>query len=285
MDGQILEMENAVQENLDVILELLSIYGLRVVGAIVILIVGWTVAGWGRRLVLRSTAKIQTMDETVARFLASLVRYGIIAFTVLAVLSQFGVETASFIAVLATMGLAVGLALQGTLGHVASGFMLLIFRPFKIGDFVEAGGVAGTVKDINLFTTELATGDNVQILIPNGQIWGSAIRNFSFNDTRRVDFGLGIGYEDDINKAFSAIRSVIEGESRAYKDPEPLIVVGELADSSVNLTIRIWVDASDYWGVRFDLNKAFKERLDQEGINIPYPQQVVHMVSDGPAAA
>lgn len=285
MDGQILEMENAVQENLDVILELLSIYGLRVVGAIVILIVGWTVAGWGRRLVLRSTAKIQTMDETVARFLASLVRYGIIAFTVLAVLSQFGVETASFIAVLATMGLAVGLALQGTLAHVASGFMLLIFRPFKIGDFVDAGGVSGTVKDINLFTTELATGDNVQILVPNGQIWGSAIRNFSFNDKRRVDFSLGIGYEDDINKAFSAIRSVIEAESRAHKDPEPLIVVGELADSSVNLTIRIWVDAGDYWGVRFDLNKAFKERLDQEGINIPYPQQVVHMVSDGPAAA
>lgn len=285
MDGQILEMENAVQENLDVILELLSIYGLRVVGAIVILIVGWTVAGWGRRLVLRSTAKIQTMDETVARFLASLVRYGIIAFTVLAVLSQFGVETASFIAVLATMGLAVGLALQGTLAHVASGFMLLIFRPFKIGDFVDAGGVSGTVKDINLFTTELATGDNVQILVPNGQIWGSAIRNFSFNDKRRVDFSLGIGYEDDINKAFSAIRSVIEAESRTHKDPEPLIVVGELADSSVNLTIRIWVDAGDYWGVRFDLNKAFKERLDQEGINIPYPQQVVHMVSDGPAAA
>ncbi len=278
-------MEDQIRGNLDLIIELLSVYGLRVVGAIVILIVGWRIADWGKRLVLRSTSKIQTMDETVARFLASLVRYGIITFTVLAVLSQFGIETASFIAVLATMGLAVGLALQGTLAHVASGFMLLIFRPFKIGDFVDAGGVAGTVKDINLFTTELTTGDNVQILVPNGQIWGSAIRNFSVNPTRRVEFSLGIGYEDDINKAFSAIRAVIEAESRAHKDPEPLIVVGELADSSVNLTIRIWVDAGDYWGVKFALNKAFKEKLDQEGINIPYPQQVVHMVSDGPAAA
>lgn len=278
-------MEDQIRGNLDPIIEMLSVYGLRVLGALLILIIGWTVAGWGRRLVLRSTAKIRTMDETVARFLASMVRYGIIAFTVLAVLSQFGVETTSFIAVMGAMGLAVGLALQGTLSHVASGFMLLIFRPFKIGDFVDAGGVAGTVKDINLFTTELATGDNVQILIPNGQVWGSAIRNFSFNATRRVDFSLGIGYEDDINKAFSAIHAVIDAESRAHKDPEPLIVVGELADSSVNLVIRVWVDAGDYWGVKFDLNKAFKERLDQEGINIPYPQQVVHMVSDGPAAA
>lgn len=277
-------MEDQIREHIDLIVEVLTVYGLRVLGALAILIIGWTVAGWGKRLVMRSTAKVQKMDETVARFLASMVRYGIIAFTILAVLSQFGVETTSFIAVMGAMGLAVGLALQGTLAHVASGFMLLIFRPFKIGDFVDAGGIAGTVKDITLFTTELATGDNVQILIPNGQIWGSAIRNFSFNATRRVDFSLGIGYEDDINKAFGAIRAVIEAESRTHKDPEPLIVVGELADSSVNLVIRVWADASDYWGLKFDLTKAFKEKLDQEGINIPYPQQVVHMVTEGPAA-
>lgn len=276
-------MEALTEENIDMIVGMISVYGLRVIGAIAILIIGWIVAGWAKRLVIRSFSKMETMDETVIRFLASTVRYGVIVFTVLAVLSQFGVETTSFIAILGALGLAIGLSLQGTLSHVASGFMLLIFRPFKIGDFVDAGGITGTVKDINLFTTELATGDNVQILVPNGQVWGAAIYNYSYNATRRVDLVLGIGYGDNIDKAFSAVRSVIDAEGRIHKDPEPLIVVGELADSSVNLIIRVWVNAGDYWGVKCALTKAFKERCDEEGLNIPYPQHDIHIVSGGSA--
>lgn len=276
-------MEALTEENIEMIMGIVTVYGLRIVGAIAILVIGWIIAGWARRLVVRSLSKVEKMDETVARFLASTVRYGVIAFTVLAVLSQFGVETTSFIAILGALGLAIGLSLQGTLSHVASGFMLLIFRPFKIGDFVDAGGITGTVKDINLFTTELATGDNIQILIPNGQVWGAAIYNYSYNATRRVDLVLGIGYDDNIDQAMTAARSVIDTDSRIHKDPEPFIVVSELADSSVNLTIRVWVNAGDYWGVKFALTKAFKERLDQEGLSIPYPQHDVHIVSGGSA--
>lgn len=216
------------------------------------------------------------VDQTVVNFLGNLVRASILIFTVLLVLAQFGVQTASLIAVLGAAGLAIGLALQGTLSNVAGGVMLLFFRPIKIGDFVEAGGHAGVVKAVNLFTTELSTPDNVQIILPNGSVWGGAIKNFSFHDTRRVDLVMGIAYEDDMDKAMGVMQAVIGADTRSHKDPAPMIAVSELADSSVNFVVRIWCDSGDYWPLKFEMTKAIKEAFDKEGISIPYPQQVVH---------
>lgn len=275
-------MENSVQEAFTEVMTLLTTYGLDVVGALAMLFVGWFLSGWARRAVDQGLSKFDSFDVTLRTFFASLAKYLVIVVTIVAVLNQFGVETTSLIAVLGAAGLAIGLALQGTLSNVAAGVMLLIFRPFKVGDFIDAGGISGTVKGITLFVTELATPDNVQIIAPNAQLWGTAVKNYSFHSTRRVDFLLGIAYEDEIDKAIAAINDVIAGDSRAHKDPEPLVVVSELADSSVNLTIRIWVDAGDYWPLKFDLTKAFKERLDAEGVSIPYPQRTVHVESGGP---
>jgi small conductance mechanosensitive channel len=273
-------MENAltwIEGAREEITAFVATYGLSVIGGLIILVVGWIVAGSVRRAVDRALSKIEKMDVTLRQFLASLVRYVILIFVVLAVLAQFGIQTASLIAIFGAAGLAVGLALQGTLSNLAAGVMLLLFRPFKVGQYVEAGGKAGTVKAIDLFVTELATPDNVQILIPNGQIWGSSVTNYSFHETRRVDFLVGIDYGDDIDKAFDVIKEVIAKDSRCLKDPEPMIVVGELADSSVNIIVRVWSAGSDYWAVKFDLTKAFKETLDAAGISIPFPQRTVHM--------
>ncbi len=275
-------MEKSIEEAFTEVMTLLTTYGLDVVGALAMLVVGWFLAGWARRAVNQGLSNFESFDVTLRTFFASLAKYLVIIVTIVAVLNQFGVETTSLIAVLGAAGLAIGLALQGTLSNVAAGVMLLIFRPFKVGDFIEAGGVSGTVKGITLFVTELATPDNVQIIAPNAQLWGTAVKNYSFHATRRVDFLLGIAYEDEIEKAIAAVNDVIAGDSRALKDPEPFVVVSELADSSVNLTIRIWVNAGDFWPLKFDLTRAFKERLDAEGISIPYPQRTVHVESDGP---
>ena len=210
-------------------------------------------------------------------FFGSLVKYVIIAITIIAVLNRFGVETTSLVAVVGAAGLAIGLALQGTLSNVAAGVMLLLFRPFKVGDYIEAAGLAGTVKSISLFVTEMATPDNVQIIAPNAQLWGAAVKNFSFHETRRVDLLIGIAYEDDIDKAMAAIHAVVGADSRSHDDPAPMVAVAELADSSVNLTVRVWCQAGDYWGLKFDLTKAVKERLDAEGITIPFPQVQTHV--------
>ena len=271
-----MDVENAKSQ----VMEILMTYGLNVVGAIIILIVGWIAAGWARRLVIRLSNKSDRMDPMVAGFLASFVRYAVITFTILAVMSEFGIETTSIIAVLGALGLAIGLSLQGTLGHVAAGVMLLLFRPFKVGDVVNTAGETGTVKGITLFTTELATPDNIQIIIPNGAVWGSAVKNFSFHDTRRVDMVMGISYADDIDKAIGVIEAVVTADSRAMQDPAPQIVVGELADSSVNIIVRVWVAKADYWPTKFDLTKALKQRFDAESIEIPFPQTVVHMAAN-----
>jgi len=271
-------MENDINEVWQLVVELLTTYGLDVVGAVVILVVGWIAAGWIGGAVRRSLARFPKVDVTLQTFFASFARYVILIFTVLAVLSQFGVQTASLIAVFGAAGLAIGLALQGTLSNVAAGVMLLIFRPFKIGDFIEGAGLSGTVKGITLFVTELATPDNVQIVVPNSQLWGAAIKNYSHHPTRRVDLVVGIAYEDSIDKAMDAVRDVIVKDPRSLADPEPMIAVAELADSSVNLVVRVWCEAANYWGLKFDLTKAIKERLDAEGISIPFPQRTVHLV-------
>lgn len=258
-------------------LALVTSYGLNVIGAIVVLIVGLIAAGWARKAVQRMLRRTGRVDDTLIGFLGSLVKYAVVAFTVIAVLQQFGVEATSLVAIFGAAGLAIGLALQGTLSNVAAGVMLLLFRPFKVGDFVDAGGHAGSVKAISLFTTEMATPDNVQIIIPNSAIWGTAIKNFSFNDTRRVDLVMGVDYGDDLDVAMATINRVIGEESRAKTDPEPMVAVSELADNSVNFVVRVWVDAGDYWGVYFDLTKKLKEQLEADGLNFPYPQRTVHM--------
>lgn len=273
--------QEQITETINHVAELVTAYGLQVVGAVVILIVGWVAAGWARSAANKGLGKIRGMDETLQHFLSTLVRYLVIAVTVVMVLERFGVQTASLIAVLGAAGLAIGLALQGTLSNLAAGVMLLFFRPFKIGDFVDAAGISGTVKVISLFTTEMATPDNVKIIVPNKQLWDTSIKNFSANPTRRVDFLLGVGYGDDIDKAFKVIKDIVDADSRCHKEPEPQIVVGNLGESSVDIIVRVWCDAGDYWGIKFDLTKAFKQTFDKEGIEIPFPQRVVHMVSEG----
>ncbi|MGD8327092.1 MAG: mechanosensitive ion channel [Sphingomonadales bacterium] len=242
-----------------------------VLAAIIILIIGLWIAGWAKRLIRRMLEKSGRVEPTLTSFLGSLARYLIIAFTLIAILGRFGVQTASLVAVLGALGLAIGLALQGTLADVAAGVLLLFFRPFKMGDFVDVGGISGTVKSITLFSTELATPDNRKIIIPNGKIWGNPITNFNGHDTRRVDLVFGISYDDDIDKAISIINDVIAKESRALKDGAHQVFVGNLGDSSVDLTTRIWVNAADYWGVYADTLKTVKERFDDEGVSIPYP--------------
>ncbi len=270
-------MQANIEEILNQVTSLLTTYGLDVVGAIVILVIGWTLAGWARRAVDKTLSKIQKFDATLRRFFASLAKYLVIIFTVLAVLNQFGVQTASLIAVLGAAGLAVGLALQGTLSNVAAGVMLLLFRPFRVGDYIEAGGLAGTVKAITLFVTELGTPDNVQIIVPNSQVWNTAVKNYSHHATRRVDLMMGISYEDDIDAAMAAIRGLVGADRRVLADPEPMFAVAELADNSVNLTVRAWCNSDDYWPLKFGLTKGLKERFDAEGISIPYPQRTVHI--------
>ncbi len=269
----------------DQVVFLITTYGLDVVGAIAILIVGWLAAGWAARLVDRTLGRSAKFDQTLRGFFSSFVRYFILTFTVLAVLSQFGVQTASLIAVFGAAGLAIGLALQGTLSNVAAGVMLLVFRPFKVGDFVEAGGQMGSVKEINLFVTEFATPDNVQILVPNGQIWGSAVKNYSYNPTRRIDLVVGIAYEDSIERALTVATEVANADTRVHKDPEAFVAVTELGDSAVSVLVRVWCDAGDFWGLKCDLTRALKERFDKESISIPYPQRTVHMLQKVAAAA
>ncbi len=267
-------MEEAMKEGMT----LLTTYGLKVIGAIIILIVGKMVANWVQKRVANWLGRSGTVDETLKEFLSNLARYVVLIATILAVLAQFGIETTSLIAVLGAASLAIGLALQGTLSNVAAGVMLLIFRPFKAGDVVEAAGVKGSVKSITLFITELATPDNVQILVPNSQVWGSVVKNYSHHETRRVDLVMGIDYGDDIDKAINVVKQSAAADARILKDPAPMVVVGNLGESSVDLTIRVWCQAGDYWPVKFDLTKTLKQQFDSEKLTIPFPQRTLHMV-------
>ncbi|MCR9257119.1 MAG: mechanosensitive ion channel [Alphaproteobacteria bacterium] len=271
-------MENQLMDVWAEIEAVLATYGLNVIGGLVMLAVGiWAtgrIASAANALMLKSGK----VDDTLRPFLTSLVRYASLAVVILAVLSQIGVQTASFLAVFGAAGLAIGLALQGTLSNVAAGVMLLLFRPFKAGDYIIVGGHAGTLQQLTLFTTELVTPDNVQIIVPNGQVWGAAVTNYSYHKTRRCDFVIGIGYGDDIGKAIETLKGVIDADSRAHKEPAPQLVVSNLGESAVDITIRIWCDAGDYWGLKFDFNRAFKEALDGAGISIPFPQREVHVI-------
>ncbi len=272
-------MPEDVEQYYDQVIEIITLYGFSILGAIIILILGFWFAGLAKRLTERGLRKTGRIDETIVLFLSSMVKYLVIIFTVLAVLDQFGVETTSLVALFGASALAVGLALQGTLSNVAAGVMLLLFRPFKVGQFIDAGGSAGTVKSISLFTTHLDTGDNVHIIVPNSAIWGSAITNYSHNPTRRVELTIGIGYGDDIEKAIGVVRETIKADARSRSDPEAVVEVANLGDSSVDLLIRVWCKSSDYSGLKWGLTRAIKEAFDREGVEIPYPHRVIQSQS------
>jgi small conductance mechanosensitive channel len=217
------------------------------------------------------------IEPTLQNFLLSLINVGLKALLVISVASMIGVETTSFIAVLGAAGLAVGLALQGSLANFAGGVLILLFRPFKVGDFIEGSGQMGTVREIGIFHSVMTTGDNKTIIIPNGALSNSAITNFSKQATRRVDIVFGIGYDDDLRKAKDVIKGLIEADERILKEPAPLVVISSLGDSSVNITTRSWVDAANYWPVFFDLTENVKLAFDANGISIPFPQTDVHL--------
>ena len=243
--------------------------------ALIVLIVGWTVAGTVSRTVRRKVNASPEIDNTLGNFAASIVRWVILLVVLIAVLSMFGIEATSLVAMMGAATLAIGLALQGTLSDLAAGFMLILFRPYKLGQYVDIGGTSGTVKDLNLFITELVTPDNVQIIMPNGQAWGSVITNYSAHDTRRVDLVFGIDYGDDANKAMQIILDVAKAENRVMDDPESWVRVTNLGDSSVDITARLWCTGDDYWNLKFDLTQAVKEAFDKGGISIPYPHTVM----------
>ncbi len=256
--------------------KLLTVYGLKVVAAIAILIIGRWVAKGVRNLISRTMAR-NKVDETLNKFVTSLSYVALLAFVVIAALNQLGVQTASFVAILGAAGLAVGLALQGSLSNFAAGVLMIIFRPVAVGDYIEGAGVAGTVEEIQIFTTTLVTPDNKTIFVPNAKLMGDNIVNYTTRGTRRVDFTFGIGYGDDIDKARGVIEQILSAEERIMKDPAPVIAVSELADSSVNFAVRVWTKADDYWDVYFQTLEKVKKQFDAEGINIPFPQQDVHL--------
>ncbi len=256
---------------------LLSTWGIRVVGAIALLFVGSIIAKTVRRSTRRALERMPRLDPTLIPFLSGIVYYLILTFVGVACLGLFGIQTTSVIAVLGAAGLAVGLALQGTLTNFASGVMLLIFRPFRMGDFVEVAGVAGSVAEIGLFSTTLNTPDNVRIIVPNSSVYGTTIKNYAANDTRRIDLVMGVSYDDDLSLAQETIEQVLAADGRVLADPAPFVAVVELADSSVNFAVRPWCNRADYWALRCDLNRRLKEALEGAGCSIPYPQTDVHL--------
>ena len=279
-------IENAANDGLGKFLQFLSDNGVtsatvvdfakNLLIALVIFYVGKLIIS----LVVRALRKVmqkQEVDKTLETFICNLVRMVLLVVVIIAAIGALGIETTSFIAIFGAAGLAVGLALQGSLSNFAAGVLIVLFRPYRVGDFVEAAGIAGVVEQVQILTTVLRTGDNKQIIVPNSQIMDSIITNYSANDTRRVDMVVGVSYDDDLDKVRATLEELIAAEERILDDPAHTIAVSELADSSVNFVVRPWVKTSDYWGVMFDLTEAIKKRFDKEGISFPFPQQDVHL--------
>jgi small conductance mechanosensitive channel len=250
-------------------------WGINIVMALAIFIVGKFVVNILVNVAKKLMGKAK-VDNILINFIASIIKTVLLLFVVVAALDQLGVDTTSMIALIGAAGLAIGLALQGTLQNLASGVMLIIFRPFSDGDFIEAAGVSGVVEEIGIFSITMRTGDNREIIVPNGEIYGGTITNNSRRDTRRVDMVFGIGYDDDLLKAKDIIKKILSEDERILADPAPAVVVGELADSSVNFNVRPWCKTSDYWGVYSDVHEKIKLTFDAEGISIPYPQMDIH---------
>ena len=268
-------MEN-IEQYLELMTNFIVTYGMKLIGAAVALIIGlWVISMIMNRF--KAVMTKRDVDPSLVPFLISVLGISMRVALIISVAGMVGIEMTSFVAILGAAGLAVGLALQGTLQNFAGGVIILLLKPFKVGDFVDVGGHMGTVKEIQIFTTIMVTPDNKVIIIPNGGLANASITNFSAMPTRRVDFSFGIGYGDDFEKAKSLIKGLIDADSRILKDPEPFVRVGELADSSVNITTRVWVNSADYWAVHFDMIENVKKTFDKEGVSIPYPQMDVHM--------
>ena len=251
-------------------------FGIALVTAIVIFYVGRIVV----RIVtkgLRKVMEARNVDMTLVTFISNLVNMILMVIVAIAAIGALGVQTTSFIAILGAAGLAVGLALQGSLSNFASGVLIIIFRPYKVGDWIEAAGISGSVVEVQILTTVLKTGDNKQVIVPNSQIMGSIITNYSANDTRRVDLVVGVSYSDDLDKVRKTLEELVAADDRILDEPETKIAVSALADSSVNFVCRPWVKTDDYWGVLFDLTEAIKKRFDKEGISFPFPQREIHV--------
>jgi small conductance mechanosensitive channel len=260
-----------------------ALYGVRVLTAAIIVFIGW----WVAKAVTATFARVlrrSKVDETLVGFLRNLVYFALLTFVIIMAIDRLGVQTTSLVAVLGAAGLAVGLALQGTLSNFGAGVLIILFKPFKAGDFIKAAGEMGTVKKVTVFNTVLGSPDNRKVIIPNSKVIGDSITNFSDIDMRRIDLVFGISYDDNIKTAKEVLEKIVTSDSRVLKDPAPVVAVSELADSSVNLVCRPWVKPQDYWAVYFDTVEKGKEQLEAAGITIPFPQTDVHMYEEKKAS-
>lgn len=272
-------MENFLNENPDFLSQYIIPWGIKFVSAILIYIIG----RWIARLIVKSVVKIMSksnVDASLTKFAGNIISAVLTIFILIAAIEQLGVDTTSIMAVFAAAGLAVGLALKDSLSNFSAGIMLIMFKPFKLGDLVTAGGSTGVIEDIQIFNTVMRTGDNQEIIIPNGHIYGGSIINISARETRRVDLVIGIGYDDNIGTAKQLIEDIISKNTLILTDPAPTIMVLNLGESSIDIAVRPWVKTADYWIVRADLLQTIKETFDEKGISIPYPQRDVHMITN-----
>lgn len=265
-------MEKYIQQAISMAIE----YAPKVLLAIITLVVGFWIIGVVVKLFKKSLKK-SSLDDTLRNFLGSVTSIILKVALLISVASIVGIETTSFVALIGVAGLAIGMALQGSLSNLAGGVLIMLFKPFKIGDFIQAQGFSGSVEDIQMFHTILKTGDNKTIIIANGPLAGGSVTNFSTKPTRRVDMVFGIGYNDDIDHAKKVLHQLVDADSRIMQDPAPFLVVSELAESSVNLALRVWCKSGDYWGIFFDMQENVKKTFDKEGISIPFPQRDIHM--------
>ena len=259
--------------------DIVAMYGLNVLGALAILVLG-KIAASGIRKMIRKIMNRRGVDPTLVGFVSSLIYAGLMAFVIIAAMGKLGIQTASFVAVLGAAGLAIGLALQGSLSNFAAGVLMIIFKPFKAEDYVDAGGASGFIDEIGIFTTTIRTLDNKKVIVPNSKIMSDNITNYTARETRRVDLTAGISYDDDIDKAKSILMAILQEDERVLKDPPPFVGLSEMAESSINFTVRGWVKTSDYWGVYFDTNEKIKKRFDAQDITIPFPQRDVHIFNE-----
>ena len=265
----------AYSKYMDLAIEYGTEYGIKIIGAILIFVIGKMIAKSLGKLTRRVMDKYE-VETTLTQFAQSSVYYGLLIVVIMAAISQLGIQTTSFMAILGAAGLAIGLALKDTLSNIGAAVVILVFRPFKVGDYINAGGAEGVVDQISLFTTTISPVDNRTVIVPNSAIASGNITNFSSKPVRRIDHAVGIGYDDDIKKAKDVMYSVIAADARTLLDPEPLVAVTDLGDSSVNFTVRAWVKSEEYWDAYFDLIENVKLALDENGISIPYPQMDIH---------
>ncbi len=264
------------QQIVQMVIDLGIQFSIKLVSALAIFVIG----RWAAKRITNIAKTLMQrgdVDQMLQRFLGNLVYAVLLTMVILAAITQLGVQTTSFVAILGAAGLAIGLALQGSLSNFAAGVLIILFRPYKTGDYIEAAGVSGSVESVQVFTTILNTPDNKQVIVPNSAVMSGTITNYSANDTRRVDMVFGVGYEDSLDKVKQALSEIVSSDSRVHKEPAPVIAVAELADNSVNLAVRVWVDTGDYWGVFFDTTETVKRKFDEQGISIPYPQRDVHV--------